>query len=156
MKAPAETAKRFGALDIHDDTVEGIRFVPAVKRGSKARLEVTLLRHWKNALRVLRFHDCVNFRMDVDTGVLLGNAPNNAAGTSATADVADITALMRQQRRSWNVSYQKSIDPLPDKIASAHSYVLFGVDLFGGKLFVVARSFTLRKAARSREEAHEV
>lgn len=150
MPTPTQVAEKFNLIDAHDDTVERFVFHPAEKRGAKARVEVTLFRHWLGTRRVLTFTDCRNLDVEVDADVLRGNAPNNTAVLEATADVDEIAALMRRHRRSWNVSYDKTIDPMPDKLAAAGSSVLFRVKLFGGVLVVAARSFNIKRLRSDR------
>ena len=147
MLTPAQIAEKFQALDIHDDTVESFRFVPAGKRGTNATLEVTLYRHWKNTRRLLIFRNCANFQVALDADVLQDNAPNNTCDAKASTAASEILGLMRQQKRSWNVSYQKSIDPLQRKLDSAERYVLFRVGVFGGVLQIIARTFSTRRIA---------
>lgn len=154
MPTPAQIAEKFNALDAHDDTVERFVFHPAEKRGAKAKVDVTLFRHWLGIRRVLTFTDCRNLDLVVDGDVLRGNAPNNTAVLEATADADQIVAVMRRHRRSWNVSYEKTIDPMPGKLAAAGSSVLFRVRLFGGVLVVVARSFTVKPLPKSQATGH--
>ncbi len=145
MPTPSQIAEKFRTIDAHDDTVEGFVLHPAEKRGAKSRVEVTLFRHWQGTRRVLTFTDCRNVNLVVDGDVLRGNAPNNTAVLEASADVAEMETIMRRHRRSWNVTYEKSIDPMPAKLASAGNNVLFRVRLFGGVLVVVARTFTIKR-----------
>lgn len=145
MPTPTQIAEKFNLIDVHDDTIEGFVFHPAEKQGSKAKVEVTLFRHWLGTRRMLTFTDCRNLDLLVDGDVLRGNTPNNTAVLEATADVDEIVALMRRHRRSWNVTYDKTIDPMPGKLAAAGSSVLFRVRLFGGVLALVARSFTVKR-----------
>ena len=145
MPTPSQIADKFNLIDAHDDTVEGLVFHPAEKRGAKAMVEVTLFRHWLGTRRMLTFTDCRNLDLVVDGDVLRGNTPNNTAVLEATADIAEIVAVMRRHRRSWNVSYDKTIDPMPGKLAAAGSNVLFRLRLFGGVLVVVARSFRVKR-----------
>jgi hypothetical protein len=63
----------------------------------------------------------------------------------ATSDRLTIEAAMRRHKRSWNVTYQKSIDPLPPKLAASKQYVMFRVRMFGGILEVLARSFAIKR-----------
>ena len=154
MPTPTEIADKFNQIDVHDDTVEGFTFHPAEKRGAKAKVEVTIFRHWLGTRRVLTFTDCRNLDLVVDGDVLRGNAPNNTAVVEATADAGEIVAVMRRHRRSWNVSYEKTIDPMPGKLAAAGSSVLFRVRLFGGVLVVVARSFTVKRLPKSLAMGH--
>ena len=145
MPTPAEIAEKFRKIDAHDDTVEGFAFHPAVKRGSKSKVTVTLFRHWEGTRRVLTFSDCQNLDLVVDSDVLRDNAPNSTAAVEATAEGSEVEAVMRRHRRAWNVSYEKTIDPMPKKLASADRSVLFRVRLFGGNLVVVARFFTIKR-----------
>lgn len=145
MLPPHQIAEKFSAIDAHDDTVEGLCFIPAAKRGKKAKIEVTLFRHWEGKRRLLTFADCANIQLALDADVLLDNAPNNTCVLQATADSKEVAALMRKHKSAWNMSYQKSIDPLNKKLDVADRYVLFRVRAFGGVLQVIARSFSVRR-----------
>lgn len=145
MLTPIQIAEKFAAIDAHDDTVEGFSFHPPAKRGSKSKVNVTLFRHWKNTRRLFTFTGCANIEVVVDSDVLKDNAPNNTYSLEATADASEIEAVMRRQKKSWNVSYERSIDPMPGKLTNTSKLVLFRVRLFGGSLIIVARSFTVRR-----------
>ena len=140
MQTPTKIAAKFSAIDAHDDTIESIEVTPAIGRKS-CRVKLTLYRHWEKKHRSLEFIGCANISMMADTTVILNNAPSNTCCLEASAAVGDIVKIMRSQRKAWNVTYQKSIDPLPIKIASAKNFVLFRVRLFGGNLEIVAKSF---------------
>ena len=145
MLTPAQIAAKFEAIDAHDDTVEGFSFHPPTKRSGKASVTLTLFRHWENKRRLVTFTGCTNIETIVDTDVLKDNAPNNTCSFEARADVAEIEGVMRRQKKSWNVSYEKSIDPLPRKLTNTSNLVLFRVRLFGGSLVVVAKSFAIKR-----------
>jgi hypothetical protein len=145
MRPAAETAALFAAIDAHDDTVEGFAIHPPTGRRKQATVEVTLFRHWENKRRVIRFSNCANIAVAMDADVLANNWPINTHSLAATADLAEITALMRRQKRVWHVRYDKSIDPLPAKLITAKQYVLFRVRLFGGLLEILARSFSVKR-----------
>ncbi|WP_018608266.1 hypothetical protein [Uliginosibacterium gangwonense] len=144
MQPPHQIAEKFSSIDAHDDTVEGFSFIPATKRGKKAKLEVTLFRHWEGKRRLLTFTNCANIQLVLDADVLLDNAPNNTCALQATADSNEVTALMRKHKSAWNVSYQKRVDPLNGKLDVADKCVLFRVRVFGGVLQIIARSFSVR------------
>lgn len=145
MLSPNQIVAKFEAVDAHDDTVEGISFHPPAKRGGKSSVTVTLFRHWENTRRLVTFTDCANIETIVDSDVLKDNAPNNTCSFEARADAAEIEALMRRQKKSWNVSYEKSIDPLPKKLTKAPNLVLFRIRLFGGSIVIVAKSFSIKR-----------
>ena len=63
----------------------------------------------------------------------------------AFADIEKITKLMRHQKRTWFLNYQKSIDPLPVKLAAADKYTLFRVQLFGGIIEIIAKSYRIKR-----------
>ena len=152
LRSPARLAAEFSATDAHDDTVESVVIIPAPNRSTSCKVEVTLFRHWEKRRRLLRFSGCTNINLVVDTKVLSGNAPNNTACLEASAAIEEITKIMRRQKSSWNVRYQKSIDPLPPKLATADKYTVFRVRFFGGLLEVIAKSYKLthlrRRSAR--------
>jgi hypothetical protein len=144
---PDLRAERFSSLDIHDDTVEAVELIPGCTRRDSGKLQVTLFRRWENKRRLLTFHDCENIQMNVDATVLARNGPSNTCDAWASADPEAIASLMNSQRRFWNVKYQKSIDPKAAKVSRASKLVLFRVRMFGGTLNIVARTFTVRRAA---------
>ena len=145
MRPAAETAAKFAAIDAHDDTVEGFVVYPPTGRRKQATVEVTLFRRWQNKRRVIRFSNCANIALAMDADVLANNWPINTHSLAATADLAEIKALMRRQKRLWHVRYEKSIDPLPAKLIAAKHYVLFRVRVFGGLLEILAKSFTVKR-----------
>jgi hypothetical protein len=147
MQTPESFAAKFSSIDAHDDTVEGFTFQPALNGRTKAKVVVVLFRQWENLRRQISFNGCANFEVVLDADVLLGNAPCNTCVLQATTDVLEIQALLRKHKRSWNVSYQKKIDPLSPKLSAASTYVLFRVRLFGGVLLVLARSFTIKRVS---------
>ena len=144
MPSTSQIADKFARLDVHDDTVEGFAFHPAEKRGAKARVDVTLFRHWQGTRRVVTFNDCANVEVIVDGDVLRDNAPNNTHSFECSAEPEEVEAAMRKHRRAWNVKYDKSIDLMLTKTSKVGHYVLFKVRLFGGNLLVVARNFTIK------------
>jgi len=149
MLSPCAIAEKFRATDVHDDTVEGFQFVPAVKRGAKAKVIVTLFRYWENKRYLLTFDGCANVQISLDADVLVGNAPCNTCSFECSTDATEIEKMMRKHKQAWNVSYQKSIDPLPKKIDSINGLVLFKVKVFGGVLQVVAKKFSIRRVAKA-------
>lgn len=144
MRTPDQIAASFRLLDLHDDTVGSILVRPYSGHAS-ACIEVTLCRHWENKQRLLRFIGCENVGLEVDTHVLRRNAASNTSHVSASTSLAAIRRVMRRHKPAWNVTYERSIDPLPGKLASANALVLFEVGLFGGTLQVVARSYQIRR-----------
>ena len=144
MKSPADVAERFRSLDVHDDTVEGFAFRPAPRRGGSAEITVVLFRYWEGKRREIRFKNCANFEVILDSDVLAGNAPCNTSHLWATEDAAAIAKVMKSHESEWNVEYEDSIHPLPAKLSAANPYVLFQVRIFGGVLTVVAKSFTIK------------
>jgi hypothetical protein len=142
---PSSRAERFSSLDVHDNTVEAVQLLPGARRGENTKLQVTLYRHWEKTRRILTFQGCENIQMNVDATVLAGNGPSNTCEASASADSEEIASLMRGQRRFWNVTYQKSIDPMPTKMGRASDLVMFRLRMFGGTLNIVARTFTVRR-----------
>ena len=144
MPTTSQIAEKFIQIDAHDDTVEGFAFHPAEKRGAKAKVNVTLFRHWQGTRRVVTFNDCANVEVVIDGDVLRDNAPNNTHSFQSSADPDKVEAAMRKHRRTWNVKYDESIDPMPTKTSKVGDYVLFKVRLFGGNLLVVARNFAIK------------
>jgi hypothetical protein len=145
MRTNIDIADRFNNLDVHDDTVEGLVFRPALNRRSLASVEISLFRKWHNLRRSLSFSGCANFEVILDADVLLDNAPSNAAYLEASANASEIELLLKRHKKSWNVEYEKAIDPSTSKSLRARKLVLFRVRLFGGNLLVLARSFTIKR-----------
>jgi hypothetical protein len=149
MQTPDQIAAKFSGIDAHDDMVEGFSFRPALSKRRKAKVEVVLFREWEGRRRLISFNDCANFEVVIDADILVDNAPRNTCALQATSDASEIETLIRRHKRSWNVSYQKSMDPLPPKLSAAGVHVLFRIRLFGGQLLVLARSFAIKHLANS-------
>jgi hypothetical protein len=147
MVTRSQLAERFEDLDVHDDTVEAIRFLPGSRRKHSATVEVELHRHWEDKHRLLRFLGVANYEVLLDADTLRDNAPSNTCSTEASTSDEEISSRMRKHKRAWNVSYDKSIDPLSAKVASLPALVLFRLRIFGGTLEVIARSFSIRRVA---------
>jgi hypothetical protein len=145
MLTRLQLAEKFGLLDVHDDTVEEIRFLPRTEWRHAAVVEVKLLRHWEGKRRILRFLGCTDYEVLLDTDTLRNNAPSNTCSTEAILDESEIASRMRRHKRAWNVTYEKSIDPLSGKLGAVPALVLFRLRMFGGNLEVIARSFSLRR-----------
>jgi len=147
MLTRTQVAERFEALDVHDDTVEEIRFLPGSRRKHSATVVVALHRHWEDKHRLLRFSGVANYEVLLDADTLRDNAPCNTFSTEASTNDQEISSRMRKHKRAWNVSYDKSIDPLSAKADSLPALVLFRLRIFGGTLEVIARSFSIRRVA---------
>ena len=132
------------SLDIHDDSVESVVFVPAVSKRRTAKVQITLYRHWKQRRRMLEFFDCANVQFTMDADVLRDNAPNNTDRLAMSAQRATVERFMRSHRPVWGVRYEESLDPLPHKLKAAGEFSLFRVQFFGGKLQTAARGYRLR------------
>jgi|SRR6185295_8876405 len=153
MRTPQQIALRFTQIDAHDDTVEALAILPALTRGGQATVEITLFRPGIARRRMLRFSGCANIGVAMDMDVLSDNAPMNTHLLEATINSVEIESLIRRHKRSWNVSYPTSLDPLPAKVAALSRYVLFHVRLFGGVVEVLGKSFTVKHLA---SELHSV
>ena len=145
MKTPQEIAAAFTETDVHDDTVESFRVIPARNRRGSAKLEIDLFRHWEGRRRRLSINGCVNISLALDTTILADNAPSNTARLEAHSDIDAMIELVTEHKTFWNVEYDNSIDPLPKKLKVLGGLVLFKVRLFGGTLVILARSFRLSK-----------
>jgi hypothetical protein len=102
MLSPSAIAEKFRATDVHDDTVEGFQFVPAVKRGAKAKVIVTLFRYWENKRYLLTFDGCANvpISLDADVGAACGDAGVRAVATQGRLPLGEERrALWRPARR---------------------------------------------------------
>ena len=152
---PSAIVAKFVTIDVHDDTVESVTFVPATSKRSSAKVRVTLFRHWKRRRRTLEFSGCTNVQFIVDADVLLDNAPSNTSGVAASAQVAAVRGLMNRHKSAWGVRYDRAIDPLPQKLKAANALTIFRVQFFGGKLEVVARNYRLRLLTLVRTDAQK-
>jgi hypothetical protein len=151
MVTRVQLVEKFECLDVHDDTVEEIRFLPSAKRKRSATVEVSLYRHWEGKRRILRFLGCANYEILLDADTLHDNAPNNTCSVEASISDEEIASRMRRHKRVWNVSYDKSIDPMHAKEAALPDLVLFRLRMFGGTLEVIAQSFSIRRVAKDRD-----
>jgi hypothetical protein len=155
LHSRAKVAKAFSRLVVHDDTMEGITFYPAKGRTERSRgnpeggeIEVQLYRYWEKSKyrRLLVFEDCVNMNLQIDTTILAYNMPGSTSHVEASTDVAAIRRAIRRHTAVWNCAYvPRSSSPLAPKLARADQWVLFRLQLFGGVLEVVARSFRTRR-----------
>jgi len=149
MPTPLEIATKFQSIDVHDDTVEGFRFVPPTTQRASPKVEVILFRHWVGTLRLVTFTGCANFEVVLDSDILIDNAPNNTCSFEASTNSQEMEELVQRQKASWNVSYARSLDPMPEKLSGLDKLVLFRVRLFGGHLVVLARSFARKRLTLS-------
>jgi hypothetical protein len=145
MPTPLEIAVKFQSLDVHDDTVEGFTFVPPAMHRTSPKVEVVLFRHWAGTRRLVTFTGCANYEVALDADILKDNAPNNTCSVEASVDSTEIEMLVQRQKEFWNVSYARSLDPMPKKLSGLDKLVLFRLRLFGGHLVVVARSFATKR-----------
>ncbi len=150
MFTRSQWAEKFERLDLHDDTVQEIRFLPSSTRRRAATVEVALHRYWEERHRVLRFLGCANYEILLDVDTFRDNAPNNACSVEASVIDKEIALRMRRHKRVWNVSYERSIDPLSAKMEALPDLVLFRLRMFGGTLEVIARSFSIHRTETSK------
>ena len=145
MPTPLAIATKFQSLDVHDDTVERFSFVPPTTHRTSPKVEVVLFRHWARTRRLVTFTGCANYEVALDADILKDNAPNNTCSFEASTDSKEVAKLVQRQKESWNVSYARSLDPLPKKLSGLDKLVLFRVRLFGGHLVILARSFAAKR-----------
>jgi len=138
-------ASRFGKLDVHDDVVESVEVIPAKRRGLGCTVQVTLFRPWLRKRRLLRFTNCANVGITIDATVLVDNLFGNTSRAEASTKVSEIRAVMRRHNPFVNVTYERTIDPFPPKLAAAGTFAVFRLYLFGGTLELVAKSFSCRQ-----------
>ena len=141
MPTPLEIAAKFQSLDVHDDTVEGFSFVPPASHRTSPKVKLILFRHWAGTRRLVTFTGRANYEVVLDSDILKDNAPNNTCSFEASTSPEKMEDLIQRQKKSWNVSYARSLDPMPKKLSDLDKLILFRVRLFGGQLVVLARSF---------------
>jgi len=94
------------------------------------KVVITLYRHWEN--KRVRFNSRVaaniNFRRMQQFFLTMHR--NNTCSLEATASVDEIMKFMRSQKKDWNVTIQKNIDPLPSQIGTAGKFCPFRVRIF--------------------------
>lgn len=142
MLTPQEIADAFDRLDFHDETLVGVRVLPALTRDdeSKADLEIQLTQYGTNTLTIIRFSRCANLRMIMDFDVLAGNLPSNTSGLNADTSTNRIRELMQSQKKDLGVDYiGTAICPLTKKLAAIDELVFFRVQFCGGIVEVIAR-----------------
>jgi len=82
-----------------------------------------------------------------DLAYAFHNLPKEIYGWGSWSVATTRARFLHYQTSSWNVSYQRSIDPLPSKLKAANQMVLFRVRLFGGVLSILGRTYTIRRIA---------
>jgi hypothetical protein len=139
-----QIAESFRNLDFHDDTFVDFRVSPPRSRGdaSQSVIEIRLRQYSKRAIRVLRFSGCSNLKVSFDFDVLAHNLPPNTSDVDAHTNLNRMRDLMETQKGDWGVEYgPNAVSPLNRKLAAAGDLVSFRVQLFGGAIEIVARSF---------------
>jgi hypothetical protein len=144
MRTPQEIAEKFNELNIHDDTLAGVKVLPSQKPkcGGESVVEVRLIRNSAENSMAIQFTECANLRIAMDFDVLAGNLKPNTSGSDAHTDVEQIRDLMRAQEVDWDVGYGGfSSSPLWRKMGVANELVFFRVQFFGGVVEVIARDY---------------
>lgn len=139
-----QIAESFHSLDFHDDTFVDFRVSPPTSRGdaSHSVVEIRLRESSKRAIRVLRFSGCSNLKVSFEFDVLAHNLPPNTSAVDAHMNLNRIRDLMETQKGDWGVDYgPNALSPMDAKLAAPANLVSFRVQLFGGAIEVVARSF---------------
>jgi len=152
MSTLGESAEAFRNLDFHDDTLVGMRVLPAQSRGDgmSSAVEIQLLHDSEKKMRVIRFSGCTNLRVAMDFDVLAGNLPPNTSRVDAHTDPTRMRNLMQSQEKDWGVNYAgTSTSPLTKKLATLDELVFFRVQFFGGAVDVVARGYKVETAVPS-------
>lgn len=150
---PEATAEAFRRLDFHDETLVGMRVLPALRREEAIRsvVEIQLHQYCQNTLRVIRFSGCTNLRVAMDFDILTHNLPPNTSGVDAHTNLNRMRDLMQSQKKDWGVEYaDASASPLAEKLAGLDELVFFRVQFFGGAVEVVARDYVVEKANEQR------
>jgi hypothetical protein len=157
MKTPEAIAESYQLLNLHDDTLVGLKALPTLSRGDTTGSVVEIrLRTGDQSEHVVRFLGCANLRVAMDFDVLAGNLMPNTSGAEAHCDVEKMEALMRSQQKDWDVEYGHGVrSPLTKKLDSIDELVFFRVQFFGGAVDVVARDFQVETTGPSLAGAHE-
>lgn len=146
---PEATAEAFRRLDFHDETLVGMRVLPAQRREEAIRsvIEIQLHQYCQNTLRLIRFSGCTNLRVAMDFDVLAGNLPPNTSGVDAHTNANRMRDLMQSQKKDWGVEYAgTSTSPLVEKLSALDELVFFRVQFFGGAVDVIAREYVVERA----------
>ena len=151
MKANEKRAAAFRKLDLHDDTLLDLRFIPPVDRRGPSSVRLDLRSTWGEGQHALTFTDCANLSVRLDCDVLKSNWPINTSGVAAEARSAALEKFALSQRHLWDVDYAaedgRDISPMPKKLKSISRLTLYRVQFFGGRVEVLARKFTLSTEA---------
>lgn len=149
MPTPEETAESFRKLDFHDDSLMGMRVLPAKHRGEgiSSVVEIQLQQYSEKKLRVIRFSGCTNLRVAMDFDILADNFPPNTSRVSADTGLGRIQNLMESQKHDWDVQYAgTAVSPLSKKLAALTELIFFRVQFFGGAVDVIAREYQVESA----------
>jgi hypothetical protein len=153
MKANERRAAAFRRLDLHDDTLLDLRVSPPSGRKRPTSVCLELVSTWGAGRRRVTFSECANLVIRLDCDVLGDNWPINTSGVTAQTDPGLLQQFARAQRRIWDVSYGRThgrdASPLPQKVSQLSRLTLYRVQLFGGRVEVLAREFSVQESKSS-------
>jgi hypothetical protein len=141
-------AKRFNALDFHDDSFRSLKILPPRSRNNFTRIEFEFQDDSTGSVKVLSFHSCANFRFIMDFDVLADNWRfGNTEASSADTNVEQMRKFVGAQMSQWRTTYMPPMPknkPIRKKLESIRGYILFRVTFFGGTVEVLAKNYKLR------------
>jgi len=142
-------AKKFNALDFHDDNLLSARISPVGLGRRGATIELRIEVDTTGEIRVLRFLGCVNCMWNLDFDVLADNERvGNIHGSQAAVDLSAARQFVESMRRHWRTTYvplSRKNHPIRRKLKELRRYTLFRLRFFGGTAELLARSSTLKK-----------
>jgi hypothetical protein len=142
-------AKKFNALDFHDDNLLSARILPGRLRQSAATVELRIEADHTGKIKALQFLGCANCRWNLDFDVLADNGRvGNVRGSQAGVDLETARQFVESMRRHWRTTYVPSSrrnHPIRRKLKELRGYTLFRLRFFGGMAEILARSYTLKR-----------
>ena len=142
-------AKKFNALDFHDDNLLSARVLPVELGRVGPTIELRIEDHTTGQIKVLRFLGCVNCRWNLDFDVLADNERvGNVHGSQAVVDMSAARQFVESMRRHWRTTYvprSRKNHPIRRELEELRRCTLFRLRFFGGTTEILARSFTLKK-----------
>ena len=149
-------ARRFQMLDLHDDNLLWIRIYPPRTKVNNAEVVLELEDDATGTTKTLSFFGCGNLRVIMDFDVLADNHFAQTEGTACQTATRRMKGFLRSQLAHWHVQYmprsRKNL-PIRKKLSRIRNYRLFKVTFFGGTLEVLAKSFTVKAAAKPKRPA---
>lgn len=159
MDKRQDVIKKFNNILFHDGTLNKFEIKRIHNGKRKASFEIRFYlklatKDFKNTYEaVLEFKNPVNIEMDIDFDILINNDFAPICGAHAEEWKYINKSIVQRNKEHWNITYsdrengEKQINETPakDKILHEEKYILFKLELFGGNISILAKSFKLRK-----------